>query len=239
MTNASEEALEHIFCIHYPVQFKNTDKAPVQGLINSGSEVNAIYQSFVKQLGLTIRPIDIGVQKIDKTTLDTYGIVVAVFSVVVKTNRVRFFEEIFLVANVSPKVVLGMPFLILSDADIDFSGWELWWTTYTTEEVLPTIRRVKLVGKKEFATASLNPEYKTYVVYIVSLSSIPLASLGSTLLNIYGFQRPQISGLIVEEASTKISAKYSDFADVYFPDLTSELPEYTRINNYAIELVDD
>ena len=57
--------------------------------------------------------------------LDTYGMVVAAFSVEDKANWVRFFEKTFLVANVSPKVVLGMPFLILSGADVDFSGWEL------------------------------------------------------------------------------------------------------------------
>ena len=42
-----------------------------------------------------------------------------------KANQVRFFEEIFLMANVSPKVVLGIPFLTLSSEDIDFSGREL------------------------------------------------------------------------------------------------------------------
>ena len=80
---------------------------------------------FAKQLGVSIRPIDVEAQKIDGTTLDTHGIVVAAFSVVDKANRVRFFEEIFLVANISSEVVLGMPFLTLSDADVDFSGREL------------------------------------------------------------------------------------------------------------------
>ena len=51
--------------------------------------------------------------------------VVAAFSVVDKANRVRFFEEIFLVANVNSEVVLGMPFLTLSNADIDFLSRDL------------------------------------------------------------------------------------------------------------------
>ena len=97
----------------------------MQALIDSGSEVNAIHPSFVKQLGLSIRPTDVGAQKIDGTTLDTHGMVVAAFSVEDKANRVRFFEKTFLVANVSPEVVLGMPFLILSDADVDFSSRDL------------------------------------------------------------------------------------------------------------------
>ena len=125
MIGAREEALECIPCIHYPIQFKDMDKAPVQGMIDSRSEINAIHLSFVKQLSFPIRPIDVRAQKIDGTTLDTYEMVVAAFSVVDKANRVRFFEETFLVTNVSPKVVLGMFFLTLSGTDVDFLDREL------------------------------------------------------------------------------------------------------------------
>ena len=94
-------------------------------MISSGSEINTIHPTFAKQLGLPIRPTDIGAQKIDGIMLHTYKIVVAAFSVEDKANRVRFFEETFLVANVSPEVVLGMLFLTLSGADVDFLGREL------------------------------------------------------------------------------------------------------------------
>ena len=43
--------------------------------------------------------------------------------------------------------------------------------------------------------------------------------------------------MIAKEASKKVSAKYLDFADVFSPDLASELSEYTGINNHAIKLV--
>ena len=128
-----------------------------------------------------------------------------------------------------------MPFLTLSGADVDFSGRELRWRTYTTEEVLPTTRRVELVGKKEFAAAALDPEHETYVVHVGSVSSNVSPS---SLLNVHPSRRPQVSGLIAEEALTKILAKYSDIADVFSPDLASELPEHTGINDHAIELVD-
>ena len=64
MIGAREEALERVSCIYYPIQFMNTDRAPVQGLIDSESEVNAVHPSFVKQIGLSIRPTTIGAQKI-------------------------------------------------------------------------------------------------------------------------------------------------------------------------------
>ena len=51
---------------------------------------------------------------------------IAVFSVIDQANRGRFFEETFLVANVSPDVVLKISFFTLNDADISFLKRELW-----------------------------------------------------------------------------------------------------------------
>ena len=195
-------------------------------MIDSRSEINAIHPTFAKQLGLPVRLTDVGAQKIDSTTLDIYEMVVATFSVVDKVNQVRFFEETFLVANVSTEVVFGILFLTLSGADIDFLGWELRWKTYTTEEAFSTTRCIKLVGKKEFVATVLDLEHKTFVVDIESLSSTPLDV------------RPQISVLIAGEASTNVLAEYLDFTDKFFSDLVSKLPKHIGINNHAIELVD-
>ena len=84
-----------------------------------------MHPSFAKQLSLPISLRGIRAQKTDGTTLETHEMVVIAFSVVDKANRVKIFEEPFLVANLSPEVVLGMLFLTLSSADVDFSGREL------------------------------------------------------------------------------------------------------------------
>ena len=91
------------------------------------------------------------------------------------------------------------------------------------------------MGKKEFTAAAFDSEHETYVVHIGSVSSNAL--LSSFPLDVYPSQRPQISGLIAKEALKKIFAKYSDFADVFSPDLAFELPKYTGINDHAIKLV--
>ena len=96
--------------------------------------------------------------------------------------------------------------------------------------MLPTTKRVELVDEKEFAAAALDPEHKTYVVYVASLSSTPLA-----FLNIYPFWEPWISGLIAEKTPTKVPTKYSDFTDIFSPDLATKLPKYTEINTNAID----
>ena len=164
--------------------------------------------------------------------------VVAAFSVMDKTSRVKFFEETFLVANVSPKVVLGMLFLILSSANVNFLGRKLWWRTYTTAKTLPTTKHIELVGKKEFAAAALNLENETFIIQVMSLSSDTSPNSSPLELNVHLSHRSQVSSLIGNEVPTKVSAKYLDFTDVFSPDLASELPKQTEINNHAIELVD-
>ena len=221
-------------CIRYSI---NCRKKSVSALFDSGGKINAVHLAFAKELGFFIRLIDVRVQKIDDIILDTYGMVVAAFSMKDKANRVRFFQEIFLVANVSPEVFLGMLFFTLSSADIDFSGQQLQWRTYTTGKTLPTIRHVKLVDKKEFAAAAFDPEHKTYVIHVRPVSSDALPS--SSPLNIHFFRKSQISGLIVKEAPIKVFVKYSDFAYVFSSDLAFELLEHSGINNHTIKLVDD
>ena len=97
------------------------------------------------------------------------------------------------------------------------------------------------MGKKEFTATALDPKHEIFVVHIASLNSTTLVvSLGSIPLNanVHSFRRLQISRLIAEEALTKVSTKYLDFADVFSPDLASKLLKHIRINDHAIELVD-
>ena len=86
----------------------------------------------------------------------------------------------------------------------------------------------------KFAAVELDSEYETYVVHVGSVNSV--ASPSSSPLDVHC--RPQIAGLIAEEAPTKVPIKYTDFVDVFSPDLVSELPKHTRINDHSIELVD-
>ena len=226
-----------VLCIRYPITFRKKSVL-MSALLDSGSKINTIHPTFARELGVPIRTTDVGAQKIDGTMLDTFRMVVVAFSVTDKANQVRFIEKTFLVANVSPKVVLGMPFLTLSGADVDFSGRELRWRTYTTEEVFPTTKRVELVGKKEFAAAALDSESETFVVHIASLSSDASPSSFLLKLDVHPSRRSQVSGLIAEETPTKVPVEYLDFADVFSLDLASELLEHTRINDHAIKLVD-
>ena len=92
------------------------------------------------------------------------------------------------------------------------------------------------MDKKEFAVAALDSEYEIYVVYVKSVGSKALPS--SFSLDVYLLKRSQISGLIAEEAPTKVPTKYLDFVNVFFLNLAFKLFKYTGINNHAIKLVD-
>ena len=81
--------------------------------------------AYAKKLGLQTQKTNVGAQKIDGSLLGTYGMVIAAFQVKDKLGRVRFFQETFLLVNTSIEVVLRMPFVTLSNADIQFAEKEL------------------------------------------------------------------------------------------------------------------
>ncbi len=51
--------------------------------------------------------------------------VVSTFSVSDNDGKERFFEESFLLADVRPDIVLGMPFLTISNTDVNFQARNL------------------------------------------------------------------------------------------------------------------
>ena len=73
---------------------------------------------YALKLGLKIRPTNSGAQKIDDSTLKTFGIVLASFQMEDKPARARFFQKTFLLADLSIEVILRMSFLTLSNANI-------------------------------------------------------------------------------------------------------------------------
>ena len=92
--------------------------------------------------------------------------VIADFQVEDKTSRPRFFQKTFLVADTKFKVILGMLFLKISNADVSFGKGTFTWKIYTTNEALPTTERVQIVDPKEFVIAALNVDSEMFVVYV-------------------------------------------------------------------------
>lgn len=111
---ASSEVLQRVSCIWYLIQFQRNE---IQVLINSGSEINAMTPAYTAKLGLEPRPTNVSAQKIDDSVVETYGMAWASFLLQDSLRRIRFFDKTFLLADTSMKVVLGMSFLVLSNAN--------------------------------------------------------------------------------------------------------------------------
>ena len=158
--------------------------------------------------------------------------IIATFQILDKLERVCFFQESFLLADISMEMILKMLFLTLSNADIQFAEKEITWRFYITKEVLPTTQTVELINKKEFSRAAFNEKSETFVVHIAALEALLVG------IAIHLSQAAQIASLKQDETPTKVPPKYTDYADVFSFDLTMELLENTGINKHAIELQD-
>ena len=67
---------------------------------------------------------------------------IANFKIKNKVGRPRFFQKIFLVANIKFEIILSIFFLKLSNVDMLFGKKTLMWETYSTNKILFIIKQV-------------------------------------------------------------------------------------------------
>lgn len=77
--------------------------------------------AYTTKLGQRLRSINLGTQKIDGLALKIHNMTLASFSLQDSQGKVQFFEETFLLVDTNIKIVLEMPFLAFSNADVDFT----------------------------------------------------------------------------------------------------------------------
>lgn len=128
------------------------------------------------KLGFITRKTNVKAHKIDSLLLETHEMISAVFLLQDNLRRVWVFEETFLLADISMKVVVGMSFLALSNADIRFGTQSLIQRSYTTIELLLITNKIELINKWEFAKAALDENFEIFVVHIAALETIPIHS---------------------------------------------------------------
>ena len=231
----SEKVVVRVPCIHYLVRFQE-DQEQVRALLDSGNEVNAMTPAYAERLGLKTWKTNVKAQKIDGSTLETFGMVIADFQVEDKGGRPRFFQETFLVADTKFEVVLGMPFLKISNADIAFDEETLTWRSYTTNKALPTTKQVQLVDPKEFVIAALNADSKTFIVHVAIREQEEIAIDLGRKAQIEAQNEAQVGALLFDKVLTEVPAEYSDYSDVFLAENAVELPENIGMNEHAIKL---
>ena len=81
--------------------------------------------AYILELGFKVRQTNVEAQKINGSTFKTFKMVLASFLIEDKLERARFFRKTFLLADISVKMVLGMLFLTISNANIQFDKKKL------------------------------------------------------------------------------------------------------------------
>lgn len=116
--------LKRVSYIYLLIQFKK-NYTKVQALLNFGIEVNAMTPAYAANLRLKIRSTNIKVKKIGDSIFEMFKMIWANFEVEKKLGRAGFFEEIFLLANNSVAVILGMLYFTFNNANILFTEQEI------------------------------------------------------------------------------------------------------------------
>ena len=206
--------------------------------------------AYAKRLGLKTWKTNVGAQKIDGSALETFGMVIADFQVGDKSGRFRFFQKTFLVTNTKFEVILGMPFLKISNAYIAFGEEMLTWKSYTTNKALPTTKQVRLVDPKKFFIAALNADSETFVVHVAIREGEEMAMDPDRKAQIEAQikaqsevhsraqiqDEAQVGALLFDEAPTEVPVEYSDYSNVFLAENAAKLSENTGMNEHAIEL---
>ena len=123
------------------------------------------------------------------------------------------------------KMVLGMSFLTLGNADVQFAKKKLTWRTYITKNALLTIYQVEIIDQKKFAKAALDENVRAFAVYVSSLGS---------RISIYLTKKAQLALLLTKKVTVLI--KYSDFANVFLENLANMFTERIKADEHTIEL---
>ena len=181
---------------------------------------------YASKLGFKTWKTDMGAQKIDSLLLKTFKIVMPSFQIIDTLFMAQFFQETFLLANTSMKMVLRMFFFTLNNTNIQFTEKKLTWRLYTIKKVLLTSQRIKLIDKKKFAKAVLDENVKAFVVYVALLLYKMIIHLA---------WKVQIALLIAEKVTVPI--KSADFSNIFLKELVKVLLEWTGINKHVGKLV--
>ena len=184
--------------------------------------------AYAKRLGFKTWKMNVGTQKIDGSALKIFGIVIADFQIEDKSGRPRFFQKTFLVADTKFEVVLGMPFLKISNNDVAFGEGLLTWKSYTSNKALPITKQVQLVNLKEFVILALDADSQTFVVHVAVRKREEMAMDPD--------KKAQVGALLFDKAPIEVLAEYSDYNKVFLEENAAELPENTGINEHALKL---
>lgn len=148
-------------------------------------------------------------------------------------DKDRFYEETFLLANTNMTVVLDIPFLSLSNININFTEGSLEKLnrrSYITRETLSVTSKRQQIDKYKFAKMALDENSETFMVCIATFEALRI--------KIHTLHIFQITLLQCAKALTTVFQKYSDYTNIFYPDLAIKLPKNNRFKKLAIKFLE-
>ena len=112
-------------------------------------------------------------------------------------------------ADIKFEMILRMPFLKISNADVSFDEGTLLWKSYTTNKALPTIEQVQIVDPKEFVITALDVDSETFVVYVAirKHEEMVMDLARKAQIEAQYETQAQVGALLFDEAPTAVSAE--------------------------------
>lgn len=75
------------------------------------------------------------------------------------------------------EMILEIPFLRSSNANMQFVEKKLKYKGYKTAGTLFTIKKIELIDTREFASAAPNKNAKMFIIYVATLLALPILTM--------------------------------------------------------------
>lgn len=122
------------------MQFLENPDLQIETLFDLENKINAMHPNLAQKLGLQVKKTHVDTRKIDKSYLDTFGMVIARFSAKNQLRWICFFKKIFLLAQIILDIILKILILILVKVYFIDKGL-LTWSTYQAANSLFTRKK--------------------------------------------------------------------------------------------------
>lgn len=84
------------------------------------NEISTMIPAYILKLGFQIRHIDVKTPTMKSSICKTFRIVLTSFQIEDKLEKIKFFQKVFLLINLSIEIVLKMFFFIFNKRNIYF-----------------------------------------------------------------------------------------------------------------------